>query len=540
MKLSWITSSGRATAVRIDYPPSDKAVGSIVIVPTFAREAVVSSRFVRVLAVRAALRGFVVLSFAFSGDGDSGPLPEDNVDGAWLREAECVVDVARQIVGELPVHLIGLRLGACVASAMERRSGEIGVLWEPVSGSRFLRHHTMIRRLSVRVPPRKEGVELAGALLTSAQAASIAALSVPSDAQSADSGLYVRMETERDVANRMFLSSPHFATVPYGAIDEVLNVLPRHHAERISEWCGNTKVTVAVNGETSVVEEFVTVGPHGLWGIVTTAINVPARAGLALTAMGAELRSGPGDLWAAAARQLASEGVVTLRCDRRLLGDALDVEVPTEARPYTDDSVDDVIAQVQVLRGSTPGPVTAVGVCAGAWVFLRATESVQLDNLLVVNPMHWNPDSSVYDETFYRSFFQTDPDFLAMEPDDASRERESAHSLWSAVMHASRDIRHSLASRFPRLRALLRSNRLDERVGWLLKLVPSTTGLVMVMGPWENGRFRVEGGPEALESFRLRGGVSRVVVSKDIDHSLLSSDGQNAVLDELRGLLVEI
>jgi pimeloyl-ACP methyl ester carboxylesterase len=98
-------------------------------------EYVYAHRSLRHLASRLAQRGFHVLRFDYYGTGDSAGNDADASIDAMQEDVEFAIEAARDIAGVNRVTLIGLRLGAAIASrAAARQPDEVEslVLWDPL------------------------------------------------------------------------------------------------------------------------------------------------------------------------------------------------------------------------------------------------------------------------------------------------------------------------------------------------------------------------------------------------------------------------
>lgn len=540
-RFTWETGSGRALAVRVDEPAGRQAVGALVVVPSFGREATVSFRAIRALAAYAAAAGFVAYSFDLSGDGDSQALsPDADPARCWTADAEAVVALARTAVGDdAPVHVVGLRLGAAILAGVPPTGPGRRVHWEPVSGRMFLRLHRLIREQSVGGRLVSDGVELDGAHLSDTQACGITALRAPRrGAPDAAADETIRLETDRQAALRIALGAPYFADVPLDAIREIIADLPPGPARELPAWAPTTEATLKDSRGRTVVETICAVGSRGLPAVLTRAPGVAPHVGVAFSAMGAEVKSGPAGLWAQAARELAGDGVVSLRADRALLGDDAEPTRAAEPRPYTDASVGSVVESVRTLRAEIGDrPVVGIGLCAGAWSLLRAAPECAIDELVAVNAVHFNPDERVYDEAFYQHYHGEEaPALAAGESPDAEPAGEDVPSerLGRVKEAASRE----LAIRFPWLRSALRPGVPVDHVALLVDRVPSSTAIRFVFGVEEHRIFAGKGGRRALRRASRRGGEVREIVDPRIDHSLFSEAGRRRMRELLREVLV--
>ncbi|WP_258924206.1 hypothetical protein [Kocuria varians] len=178
-----------------------------------------SHRSMRLVAARAAEAGWVVIRVAWSGTSESGERPVgSNPVAVWQRDLEVAFGTARELVGpHLPVHGIGLRIGAAVLATSELPFGK-RVLWEPVSGAIYMRQYTGLRRASgLSLPPEVEGgVEIGGAHFTDAEAAAIRAL--PDPRKLTTPGLVPVREKDRTVAKKLYGVAAIYAKATPSAI----------------------------------------------------------------------------------------------------------------------------------------------------------------------------------------------------------------------------------------------------------------------------------------------------------------------------------
>lgn len=538
---TWLTTSGRALALRVDEPHARQAVGALVVVPSFGREATVSFRATRALAAQAAAAGFVAYTFDLTGDGDSQDLHRGDDPGrCWAADVTAVVALARAAVGpQLPVHVVGLRLGASILASTPRIGPGHRIYWEPVSGRMFLRTHQLIRTKAVGVGVLPEGVELDGTHLSDAQAAGVAALKAPRQQGSVpptgdEQQDCLRREDDREAGLRIALGAPYFANVPLEAIAQIVAGLPQGSPRSLPPWQGLDSVTVQGSGGSPVIETLCEVGPRRLPAVHTRCPSATPRLGAVFTAMGAEVRSGPGGLWARAARDLAERGVVSLRADRAYLGDDAEPDRACEARPYTDVSVDSVREAIEHLRGDLGTlPIVGVGVCAGAWALLRASAACRLNEVVAINTVHFNPAERVYNEAFYRHYHGEQAPALAAgrhgeaDPGVAGDPRSR---IVARARRLTETVRQDLAIRYPRLRAMLRPGVPVDHVAPLLRDVPDATRVRFVLGPQEYRIFTGKGGRRALARSGRRAGNVRAEVETLVDHSLFAEAARRRVL----------
>lgn len=571
--LTWLPVGDRWISVRVDEPDDRLARGALIIAPSFDREAVVSFRTTRALAAQAREAGLLAYTFSWSGDGDSplaGGAAADDLAGAWEADLAAVVTHARSLVGpQAPIHIVGLRLGAAVLARLPREQSGPGqrIYWEPISGSAFVRNHALIRSSSVPVPVREPGVELDGAHLTPAQVASVRSLTAPKRTDlSTDEA--IRTESDRRTGMRLVLGAPYFAHVPLAVLGEIVATLPLDPARPLPTWQPQSVATGSVRGAdgagVAITETLLELGPKKLPAIRTQSCDQSPQVAVLFTAMGAEVKAGPGSAWARFARDLAARGVVSLRADRGGIGDDADPRLSPEPRPYTQEAIDDVAVAVRDLAG-TGLPVLGVGVCAGAWALMRAAGpgyEAPLTELFGINTVHWHPDPDVYTEAFYAHYHgqeAADRSAPARSGDDADDAEDSSDSdddgAETVAARAPLSLRErvgagkarakdylftELAIRYPRLRSALRHDVPLDLADPMLRQVPASLILTLLYGPHDHRIWLGKGGRRSLRRARRRGVSLRVVRDADVDHSVFAQRAQHATLRLLRERTAEL
>lgn len=527
---TWLDAPEGAVAARVDRPSSGEVVGSVVLIPPYGLERVVAFRAIRALGLEAARAGFLAVGIDLPGDGDSPKPPARPFAEAWPPAAAAAVGYAREVAPGCPVHVVGLRSGACIAAGIPAAPGERRLLWEPASGRATLRRLMSMRRVAVPQEPLPGLVELAANALTVDEATALRALSLP--ARAADA-IEVRREPPA-VAAELVSGSPRTARIPYASIQSIVDDLPRGHVVPVDLREGGSSQVASV--APGVRERLLTIGPHRLRAVVTEpdpgTLVGPApesSAVLAFTAMGSELSSGPGDLYAVAARDWATRGVRSIRADRRGLGDALDVTEATERPPYTDAGAEDAAELVRAARRLSPGAkVLAVGVCAGAWCLLRAAETEPPDAILAVNSVHWARDEAHYDEDFYARFHLEDRPSVGAVPRRWRSPRSTARY---------RSAERSIERIYPRLVLWSRPQDWCDRVGRLLRRIPLSVAVHVLGGDWESRLFRAKGGGWYLHSGGHSAPRARLHVDHELDHSLISEAARRDVVAQLAAIL---
>jgi uncharacterized protein len=134
-------------------PPADSpAARGVVLCYPYGRDYVAAYRAFGVLAARLAGVGFHVLRFDHCGTGDSWGEPDDASIRQRIDDILTAVDWLRASYGAAGVSLVGLRLGASLATLAAAECGRVErlVLWEPVIDGRaevadmVARHHAWL------------------------------------------------------------------------------------------------------------------------------------------------------------------------------------------------------------------------------------------------------------------------------------------------------------------------------------------------------------------------------------------------------------
>jgi exosortase A-associated hydrolase 2 len=120
----------------IHHPPAGGAPrrGAVVLCHPFGAEYLRAHRALRELAGRLAQAGFHVIRFDYSCCGDSAGDGEEADLPRWMDDVDAAIEEVRETSGRPAVSLVGLRLGAALATlvAIRRRDVDKLVLWDPV------------------------------------------------------------------------------------------------------------------------------------------------------------------------------------------------------------------------------------------------------------------------------------------------------------------------------------------------------------------------------------------------------------------------
>lgn len=156
------------------------SAGAAVLCYPWGQEYIRAHRAMRLLANMLCAAGRHVLRFDYFGTGDSAGESTEVSLGGWEQDIETAIEELRDTSGATRVVLVGLRLGATLATRVAARKGkaiEALVLWDPViDGPEYLEEMLgttyagsgVGERGGPRVPDAAAGHEVLGFPLTAA------------------------------------------------------------------------------------------------------------------------------------------------------------------------------------------------------------------------------------------------------------------------------------------------------------------------------------------------------------------------------------
>jgi pimeloyl-ACP methyl ester carboxylesterase len=490
---------------------------AVLILPPIGYEYWSAYRTTRVLAERLARAGHTVLRLDYHGSGDAaGGQSEPGRVEAWRASAALAAQQLRAL-GCDHLVIVGVRFGATIALLDARAAGADAVVaWEPPrSGRRFARE---VRMLATDVPGQPGALAAAGVLYTAETLAALEPLDLAEiDAAPAprvlilgqrdESGLVEQLRrfgsdaTSRivdDGANALEVPAED-ATVPTGIVDAICEWVG-HAAELETPAAspdtgprlGSDHVRLTVD-DGALLERVVTLGPERLVGVLTEPANgAPSSTTVVFLSSGSEPHIGPGRAWVEYARALAMRGHRCLRVDFRGWGESPDAGT-TPGRPYDSHCEDDTIAIVRAVRDQGYGErIVLVGLCAGAWVAVRAALREGLGGVIALNPqLYWQPGDPVE----------------ALMSD-------------TRVRRASERRREELGGRYGLWTALDLLGHRPWAGRWLDDLVASGTPTSMVFAAGDDGIEYLRNRLARRLDRAVASGVVAIVEVPEIDHSM--------------------
>lgn len=397
--------------------PAGDVRGGVVMCPPLAYEAVCSHASLRSLAQRLAGLGLAVMRIEY--DGTANSVGADNDDGRVPAWQATVFDALSEMqsfdVG--PVHLLGLRFGATLASCAIA-AGDLGpavggaVLWDPVlSGRRYSRELRMLSGSSgLRPDSIHGGIAVAGTRFSDATLAELKRIElqpveVPcllisrSEAVgAADPTPHLGPDTEEQNlpgTAAMLDTDAELAVPPPVILDAICDWFDQRFPARgrtvppppvvgmAREPTTDLDDTVDTgSGGDGMIHRAGRVGAGHLFQITTTpaGVDAPTRAVVMLN-NGLAPFIGPGRSWVELAHRVAQHGWAAVRLDLSGIGDSPARPGFAPGESYPVHAGTDIAEVVAHLAGEGIGEIALIGLCSGAILAFdgaRATPGVDV------------------------------------------------------------------------------------------------------------------------------------------------------------------
>jgi pimeloyl-ACP methyl ester carboxylesterase len=407
----WFGPTERPLFGWLHIPPSGEARAGVVLCPPLGIEAICVYFSYRALAQRLTAAGLAVVRFDYDGTGDSfGQEADPGRVNAWLSSVEAAVNVLDQ-AGVSSIGMVGMRMGALFAASEALRRGGVDalVLWDPcVSGQSFLREQQALRMVSLGGEDSDGAVDAPGLRLEPATVADLSPLDLTRMNGSFATRLLVLQHPERVRSRRLTrrLDAEDVdwdeATGQGELLDPPRQEPPYPTIDRVSSWLdgalGGEAVSLSVPGRDravvgrapaghEVVERAMSIGPAGLFGIVTEPSSGSESPTIVLVNEGNTPHIGQSRMWVELARSWGAAGLRVLRFDLSGNGDS----DPRPGRPAhvarAPEAYDDVVDAARAVCPDDPSNVVLVGLCAGAYQAMEVALSEQVRGICVLNPV---------------------------------------------------------------------------------------------------------------------------------------------------------
>ncbi len=366
----------------------------VVICPPLGHEQIHSHRSLRHLADALAHAGFAVLRFDYHGTGDSaGMLEEADRHATWLANIRSAAQWLRSELGGGALSLIGIRLGAVLATEVAAAEG-VGdlVLWSPfVKGRTYVRELRALGMTAGVATDSGKDIEAAGFVITEQTARDLGGIDLlrlqphcrrvllvgrddmPSDTALLDHfnalGIETSVITPPGYAGMM--AEPHLTEVPEKAIADIVAWLGEQHPEGGDDFVPVGEHSTSSGGDMGggVSERAVCLATRPqLFGILGEPVSSRAATielpVILLLNAGSTYRVGPNRLYVLLARQLAARGFRCLRMDLGGLGDSAASDPARENDPYPATAFRDIALAMKFIGGELGArQVILMGLC---------------------------------------------------------------------------------------------------------------------------------------------------------------------------------
>lgn len=543
VQYGWVRTEGRAVAVAVHQPASPRRDGTVLIAGSPGRERVTTQRTMVHVARTLAAEGWRVVRFDWTGTGLS-PWPEETQPAQlWADDLEAVRQWAAHAG---PVHGLGIRLGGSIMAASPADGWESRHVWGPVSGKRWLRHHSMLRRMAGDTLPAREasGTELTGLYFSAEGTAALNGLPEPQP----DDAHRVSVLAGPGMDALPFDVNPLIATVPQDAASTIAAaldavdtagprsfdaVVPARPSDDERALVPEESVEISVAG-TPVRLRHARVGQGNRPALITSPMApAPGAPGVAFVSLGSESMEAPGSLWARTAVVASARGAVCLLAERTDTGELARPGQARDSNPYARYTLRESREVVLRLAELTSGPLMAAGVCLGAWSLAASAHRLPPHvtrrlRLLVINNIAWQRVPEYYWRRGRVGDVPAQPlaaEVSAQEPVDATS-RPSPLGLAKAIARpVVRGVRY-VAWEGPRWVTTLASEaRVIDLPRPMMRHLSRVPGLFvnLVFGPEDAQDTRVSPGPV--------GEHGEVTVLDPLDHSLHAAASQRAMFE---------
>jgi alpha-beta hydrolase superfamily lysophospholipase len=578
-----LPGSGRVTATPLWFGPSERPLfgwlhlpeggvvrGGVVLCQPLGIEAICVYFSYRLLAERLAGLGLAVLRFDYDGTGDSSgrETDPDRLD-AWLDSVTAATDVMDG-TGVGAIGLVGIRVGGLFAAHEAARRGGVAalVLWDPtLSGKAFLREQKFLRTLGLGEDGASDAsIEAPGIRFEAETVKELADLELASmegpladrtlvlvpPGRSRPRGLTRRLEglpvEWQEATGQDLLLDSHLQEPPVDTIGRITDWLVGAVCAEPTTVARPADGSVAVErpplGE-PVIERPISLGPLGLFGIVTEAEVASTTPTIVLVNEGNTHHIGQARIWVDLARRLASEGFRVLRFDLSGNGDSGTRPGQPAHVARAPEATDDVNQAVGTISAKDPADVVLIGFCSGAYQIAEQAMDLRPRGVCVINP--------------FFSFVPPEPVGTQPRPARQATKPWFVHLVRTPLKLAARRVGPeerdrwlnaldigtwpvAFATRWPSVPSpvwrLVNRFLLDNPgVATLEHIVEAGVDTLLVCGPGDllpvslGAEHRVQQ-LEASDHFRL-------VVLDDLDHSSWKMSDRNHMIEVLSGYLLD-
>ena len=411
---TWFGPPDRRLFGWLHLPDHGRVRGVAILCPPIGHEEANALPALQSLSERLVDGGVAALRFSYGGTGDSAGLWDQSERlEDWLSSIEEALLLARRCHGG-PVVVIGMRMGALLAAEAIARGAKVEglVLWDPCSSGRdFLRVERTLLATGYGAPQMGDGSVAGPAFTFSAETVDdlcSLALVPPERGASHATLVLVRDRSRMNSLKAAFADAgahwdevagqpelldvpPDLLTLPDAAIEAVARWTCRvadGPVEPLTFCPMDTAVVARTEDGRPIVEHPVWLGPNRLFGMVTDPAegSPPAPPTVVFLSAGALDHTGPGRMWVELARQLAAEGIGSIRVDVDGIGETFGRPGLARQVPKPPEAIDDVLGLVQALGDPEGRGLVLVGLSSGGYHAIEAGLRLRLAGVVAVNP----------------------------------------------------------------------------------------------------------------------------------------------------------
>jgi pimeloyl-ACP methyl ester carboxylesterase len=414
----------------------------VIICNPFGYEEVCAHRSIIEIAKAASENGFPALRFDYLGCGDSAgdafvPLQLDR----WVDSVHAAVDALKQASCVGKVYLLGIRLGAMLASlAAAGRTDVAGLIAiaPVVQGRKYVRELTVLGNSGfpgARLGQEMDGLlEAAGFVLTAETTDAISKVDLCAIEKTPVKKLLILERDDISVAPAWATAMEHLGAEVHRetwpgyremSVDPIYSRAGSANVNRVIQamldWADESgdkkrgskehaidlgKLSRSAGMGAGVVETAVTIetGTSSLFGILTAPVSstISRRqvgpVGLVLINAGAVHHIGQNRMWVEFSRKWALHGVTTLRFDLSGIGESPARTGASENEVYSANAQQDISQAIAFLRQHIgDGECHLMGLCSGAYHAFKSSASQRVTSVLVINPLtfYWKDGMSL-------------------------------------------------------------------------------------------------------------------------------------------------
>ena len=386
----------------------------------------------RTMAEALADQGIASLRFDYPGTGDALDLP-DYPEGieTWAKSAVAAGDQLKTLSGCTRIVLISQGLGAAIATLIAKRLKgveAIAFLAPVISGRAYVRELQFWSRmiddgLGLTDDQRQtDGVSIAGLTIAAEIAADVRKINLTTLAEFAVPKCLVGCRGDRPAdiafAGQLRALGSTVEEIEYGGYDAMVSNpsvsrVPLQIVEDVVAWTAAiageqeaagkhavSSVPIALpSGDDTYRETPVTFGRNNrLFGVLCEPRGKRRGATALLLGTAYDRSAGWGRMGVSMARQLASDGIASLRFDAANIADSPPCEGESEQVLYNASQLLDIREAKEFLDDKLPGPSVLAGRCsAGYQAFRAAVGDEKFRGAVLVNPyvFEWDPGRNV-------------------------------------------------------------------------------------------------------------------------------------------------